>query len=292
MDVASLNITTRLEIVQDIASKAEFLKGPLVGALTNCLDADEIANGLMNLPQSSPLFQRALFRTLARDEKRLVAVRKRVLRSLLNQIKQANYKDARTLARIIAEFVTLGMPPADYRHVTFALLNSRYSQVRGLGYKIVRQGACDCTLDSALKSVWLMFKDPLCADLIVNRMSDEFLLSEFDSLDSALTGTVPKARLYIRIAKRDPLLFDRLKKTDEVAWTYAIVKLGQPPISSKEAIALFWRNEIHPELALLLWCFGQMKLWDVLLEIASQQRYFSSLEYLQKKCKFPSSLGS
>ena len=61
-----------------------------------------------------------------------------------------------------------------------------------------------------------------------------FLLHEFDRLDSALVGLVPKARLYVRVAEKDPSVLERLQRDDEVAWTYANVKLGHPPLSSED----------------------------------------------------------
>lgn len=275
--------TSRVDTVAGIAASADFLKGPLVGALVNCLEVGELSDGLLSAPQSSSLFRRALIRTLARDPERLVAVRQRVLGTLLNRLEQADCRHARTLAHILAELVGLDMLHGERLRVLSALVNSRFSQVRTTGYNAVRQLSDDPVLHEVVQRVWKEFGDPLCAVLVVNKMPTEFLQTEFDNLDSALRGILARAKLYVRVAEKDPSVLDRLKEKDEIAWTYAKVKLGHPPLSSKDALELFWRNDTHPDLALLLWCFGQMNLYKVLLEIASHQDYFRSPKYLEKK---------
>ncbi|MBF8267778.1 MAG: hypothetical protein HW388_1286 [Dehalococcoidia bacterium] len=275
----------RFRTIESIAADLQWMRGPLISALVNCLDAQELAEGLERVPGRPGVLRRAIMRALSRDSHRLAAVQGHVLGSLLEQFQQSDYRTARASAYVLCEVASLDIPPNNRRRILSTLLDSRFTQVRASVYKVVRQSPDDPALIPVIESVWRRFGDTQCASLIVDKMPLEFLLAEFDKLDSALVGFLPKARLYIRVAEKDPSVVERLQRDDEVAWTYIKVKLGHPPLASEEALALFWRNELHSELALLLWCFGQMGLWEVLVEIASKRDYFKSLEYHEKGYK-------
>lgn len=252
-------MSQKARTVESVAASIDWMKGPLISALVNCLTVEELADGFKRIHESPYVVRRALMRALSRDTRKLKAMQVYIA-TLLDQFEHVDYKEVRALAWVLREIAILDIPQDNRRWILTTLLNSRFANVRASGYKAARQTLNDPGFHPEIERVWRKFHDPECASLVVDRMPLEFLLAEFNELDTALLGFLSRARLYIRAAQENPSLLERLQKDDEVAWTYVKVKLNHPPLTTEEALALFWRNELHAQLALLLWCFGQMGL--------------------------------
>lgn len=76
----------------------------------------------------------------------------------------------------------------------------------------------------------------------------------------------PSTKLYLRVAKADPSKLEYLSQVDEITFTYVSVKLGKA-LEAEAALPMFERNKYDERIGLLIWCFGQMKLWSVLRTI-------------------------
>jgi len=59
---------------------------------------------------------------------------------------------------------------------------------------------------------------------------------------------------------------DRLESSDEISAAYVRAKL-KIPFSTQEAMKVFEQNKFDDRIGLLLWAFGQMRLWDILQEV-------------------------
>ena len=72
----------------------------------------------------------------------------------------------------------------------------------------------------------------------------------------------------IRMNEDSPFLKNlvELKSIDEITYCYVLAKLDLS-LSQTEAISIFESNINDDRIGLLIWSFGQLRLWDVLLEI-------------------------
>ena len=121
-----VNFKPRTQLVETISSRADYLKGPLTGALVNCLSSEELASYLDRITELDPLVERALFRTLSREGKVLQHVLERSLDPLLARFENAQYHAARTLANVLRKLAGFDLQPRDRRRILSALLDSRF----------------------------------------------------------------------------------------------------------------------------------------------------------------------
>lgn len=160
------------------------------------------------------------------------------------------------------------------------LLASQYKAVRRRGLKIIRN-THKSGHQLLVERAWSVFKDELCAVVIIEKFPIEFVLREYIELERVLSKSVFVSKLFIRIGGEQPELLPRLESLDGVTYAYVLVKLGRN-LSDSQAYALYNRFDTDERIGLLLWCFGQMGLWAVLKKIIEESEdrdaYTSNLD--------------
>ena len=72
-------------------------------------------------------------------------------------------------------------------------------------------------------------------------------------------------KLFMKIMGKNGAIIAQLKKDDPITYAYLLTKQGKK-LSSSQAWKLAQEHYDSPNISLLLWCFGQMRLWDVLIK--------------------------
>lgn len=77
------------------------------------------------------------------------------------------------------------------------------------------------------------------------------------------------ATLFHRVAETHPDIFDILDENNDFTKAYVLAKTKHP-LSEEQAWEMYERNKGEQKIGLLIWCFGEMKLWNVLVGIAQE----------------------
>lgn len=111
--------------------------------------------------------------------------------------------------------------------------------------------------------------DNRCAMLIITNFKLKQVLERIDELLQVLDD-FQYQKLFKRIALEAPERLEEMKQYDEIAFVYAMTKIGRS-ISEEEAWLIFKKSIGDSQRRdLLIWCYGQMRLWAVLLNIHAQ----------------------
>lgn len=156
--------------------------------------------------------------------------------------------------------------------------------MRQRGVKILRK-QWDPLQESLVKAAWKSFPDFFCALLIVERLDEDFVREHLQGLVEQFRGTRHLAKPFLRL--KDNLLTEKLSSLDEITYCYVRAK-EKRPLQRKEALAIFNRNKLDERVGLLIWSFGQMGLWDVLVTITRQASTVFKLKMAESRLEYGS----
>lgn len=157
------------------------------------------------------------------------------------------------------------------------LLTSRYGWMRQRAYRILFRNWIP-QVERTLLRAWEKHKDELCAQVIVEQLPIEFLFQQFVDLEKALLQNNRIARLFIKIGSVHPDVLRRLAEADGITFAYVLVKLKRV-LSNDEASEIFEQYKLDKRVGLLIWCFGQMGLWDALKSITERRKELADLYF-------------
>lgn len=186
---------------------------------------------------------------------------------LLEGFETLHYRKKQGCASALDCLYDVVSPEARQRILT-ALLRSHYKRIRRLGFRRARQ-CDDPSLREYIWQAWEANADEESARMVMHLASPEEIVARFDELERAVSGTWLLNRLYARMAESDPRFLTILQSRDGISFAYACVKAGA---SVPESLAreLYQRYREDNRIGLLVWCFGKLKLWNVLVEIAGE----------------------
>ena len=75
----------------------------------------------------------------------------------------------------------------------------------------------------------------------------------------------------MKIGRTNPELLDELKEIDEISFCYVLAIFGKK-VSKNEANTILYNNYKDERIGLLLWSFGQMELWNTIVEYDNTYR--------------------
>ena len=140
------------------------------------------------------------------------------------------------------------------------LLDSHLRSVRKYGYDALEQVAADDFVDE-IEAAWKKESDVHCARLIVNQLPIPIQEKHFDSLYAAADDWSLKG-LYLHITLFPERLY-LLRESDGITYAYICAKRGVP-ITDEEACVLWEQYKKDERAGLLIWCFGQLEMWNFL----------------------------
>ncbi len=156
--------------------------------------------------------------------------------------------------------------PQDVQHRLLSFfLESKYIIFRRRAYKKLRAD-WDASYHNRIEEAWSAHHDSDCARLMIDRFPVEYLIEHFFEILESVEGSWHSTKLYLRMSEVDRSKLKHLSQTDEITFAYVSTKLGRS-FEVDTALSIFERNKHDERLGLLIWCFGQMKLWSVLRTI-------------------------
>lgn len=156
--------------------------------------------------------------------------------------------------------------PQDIQHRLLRFfLESKYVIFRRRAYKKLRTD-WDASYQKRIEGAWSAHHDPDCARLMIDHFPVEYLIEYFFELLESVEGSWHSTKLYLRVSEVDSSKLEHLAQTDEITFSYVSTKLGRI-FGVDTALSIFERNKYDERLGLLIWCFGQMRLWSVLKTI-------------------------
>ncbi|MDD4976476.1 MAG: hypothetical protein PHY93_19120, partial [Bacteriovorax sp.] len=142
-------------------------------------------------------------------------------------------------------------------------LTSKSYRNRDRGYKKLNKN-WNSKYQEQIEQVWIKFHDNKCLDLIINYFPAEFLYNNhMDLIPYAESYQI--SRLFINLSKERPHAIGILKKIDPISYAYVLVKINKT-ISNKDAREILKEKMKDEKIGLLLWCFGKMGKWDILVD--------------------------
>ncbi len=164
----------------------------------------------------------------------------------------------------IAEFI----PEKDKKDIISFFLLSQWKQLRNRGYKYLLSNWND-SWASCIEENWRKWSDFEAARLLIEFFPGSYLLNNFDTFLPVFEDTYFLRKLFLKVIPFDLEKLKQLREKDSITYTYILVKLNLK-IDDNEAIIIFNENQADKRIGLLIWCFGQMGLWAVLLNIYKQ----------------------
>jgi hypothetical protein len=76
-------------------------------------------------------------------------------------------------------------------------------------------------------------------------------------------------------------LVNELKNIDQISYSYVLTKFNKK-LSDSEAKEFLRNNYKDDRIGLLLWCYGQMGLWDCIVEYDNKYKMKHNLAKLEK----------
>lgn len=115
-----------------------------------------------------------------------------------------------------------------------------------------------------IEQLWYTYHDHYCLEIILKYFPDTFILENYKELIEYSQPYQIKD-IFLKLGSIDFQLVAELKDIDEITYCYVLLKLGKK-ISNDEANIFLKNNYMDERLGLLLWVFGQMNLWDRIIE--------------------------
>ncbi len=180
------------------------------------------------------------------------------------------YQKKQSAAFYLREFYNYS-PEEVKKNIASILVSSRYLVIRRFSYQIISNNWTKYNEKLIINS-WRKYRDVEAAEISVRKLPIKFIQKEFDILEEILVANSfsKLAKLYIRVGKTDKKKLERLKQIDEITYLYTLVKLDKK-INNRTAWQIFEKNIDKERAGLMLWCFGRMGLWDVLIDICKRK---------------------
>jgi hypothetical protein len=241
------------------------LEWPLRHALVQCLDPDEVCRAI-DLKFDQPYFdRRRLLNRAVKDMQSVVApchlaLFTQVLEGLDAAPHRKQQSALSTLFVLADAQPSSGRPTLISRTLAFPSISLRRQAYRSL------RGSCDAEAVALVEAAWRRWRDPEAFELLVDVMTAEWLKDQTEELEAVDLKGRTLARFAIKVAPIQPDVLDRLFDRSPVSWAYASAKLGQPVSTDRLRVA-FQSAESDDDRSLVVWSIGQLRDWDLLLEI-------------------------
>ena len=203
---------------------------------------------------------------------------RQLLVSLLNKLDEKGFNKKQSCGYSI-DFLYDSLPAKEKRRILRILLFSKSSRNRDRVLKRIKLN-WNKKYHKVIEQVWNIYKDPYALDIIINNFPIEFLRINYKTL---LQHTQPyqTSKLFLKLGKVDFSIVKELQNIDEISYAYVLTKFGKK-LSEAEAKEIIEKNYKDDRIGLLLWCYGQMGLWESIVEYDDNYREKHNLAKLDK----------
>jgi hypothetical protein len=171
------------------------------------------------------------------------------------------------------------LPTREKNQILKVFLNSKSSRNRDRAFKRINSN-WNKKYQIIIEQTWYNHRDPFCLQIILNHFSSEFLLENYKNI---LIHTKPHqtSKLFLRLGAINLDLVNELKNIDQISYSYVLTKFNKK-LSDSEAKEFLRNNFMDDRIGLLLWCYGQMGLWDSIVEYDNKYKGKHNLAKFEK----------
>ncbi len=262
----------RATVVRSLAMQdSEEVDLAVLRGLIKCLTPGEVCEALDTGLRQASRHRRLLVERVAADARELLLpCHEQLARDLLRRFAVLPYRKKQSCASIM-DALYEWLPGELQREILSLFFTSRYRAMRKRGHKRLRQES-DSRLRDSVCAGWETFRDEEAARAVIQFASTEAIEARFSELESVVDGSWLQDRLYCRMAEADPAFLDLLRDRDGIAFAYACVKTSTP-IPDHLAFRLHEQYREDERLGLLVWCFGELRMWDVLVALTEGTKH-------------------
>ena len=241
------------------------IEWPLRHALVQCLSPEEACRAI-DLKFEQPYFdRRRLLNRISVDiSAGLETCHVTLIDGLFEAYPSLPHRRQQSCASTLS-WLLAGHPELGRRRLLHLLLSSPYVTIRRQACRALRTSwEPDCA--ASVLVAWSTHRDQEAFELLASRMPLDWLRDQVcEVFIPGVRGRI-LSRVAIRLAPSDPGILDRLYDVAPVAYAYAAAKLKAQP-DRVRLRAAFDAAETADDRSLVIWCIGQLRDWDLLLEL-------------------------
>lgn len=213
--------------------------------------------------KQNPLIRKAVLRKISHDiEISPINAHKKLISGLLKKVSLPSFPRRDSCAFAIT-YLYPYLSKEEQESILSLFLTSKYALVRERALKILRQN-WDPKYTETIWNMWNKTASETCAKIIIEFFPLEFLKTNYRLILPSVPSWLQR-KLLIKIMEKNGAIIAQLKKYDPITYAYLLTKQGKK-LSSSQAWKLAQAHYDSPNISLLLWCFGQMGLWNVLIK--------------------------
>jgi len=256
-------------------NKLDYLKGrmekrhlsgddfEIIGSLIYTLSSQEVCDFFDFSFQHDYHIRRYVLRKISNDiSKGFLPEHKLLLSLLIKKLDQKGFEKKQSCAYSI-DFIYDSLPVKEKRKILLKFLFSTSSRNRDRALKRIKSN-WNGKYQQLIEKVWNLYKDQYALDIIISFFPPEYLLNNYKTLIPH-ANSYQISKLFIKLGQVDLQKVEELKIIDEISFAYVMTKFERK-ISISDAKDIIKRNYQDERIGLLMWCFGQMGLWEGIID--------------------------
>lgn len=252
--------------------------GSIYNALVSCLSRNEASECIMEdqIFFSLPL-RRPIIRKVKQDaSKKLSKCHLRLFDDLTLLLRDASGYEQQVASQILCELFGVLELPQRTELIQQLLATEKRSLMRR-ALKLMKQNWQEEYLDIVTRT-WAALPTPFVAELMVEHAPFEILRENIPDLITSTIGTRYLTALFKKVQEHTSRYDNLLLSADPITYIYLLTKSGKR-LSAPIAKKLYLENYSNERVGLLIWCYGQMGLWEVLKFIADEHPRLSLIQF-------------
>lgn len=271
----------RIEYINQKLTAKDFSENyyTVISSLIHALTPDEACNFLDLTFEQDSRVRRYTLKKISNDiSKSYITQHKNLIKKLLKKLEEKKFGRKESCAASLDVLIDC-LPAKTKRKIIETFLGSKSSRNRDRAFKRLNT-KWDKKYFEIVEQVWYSFHDSYCLRIILNHFPSNFLLDNYKDI---LQHTQPfqTSKLFIKLGTINSKLLDGLKEIDEISYCYVLTKFDKK-ISDIEAKRILKNNYKDERIGLLLWSFGQMGLWNTIVEYDIEYKEKHSQPQIEK----------
>jgi hypothetical protein len=233
-----------------------------VSALVHSLEPDEACEYLDLTFEQNYLVRRYLLRKIALDISiNFTNDHKKLLSNLRAKLNERKFPRKESCSFCL-DFLYDSLPARERSKILVTFLSSHGIRNRNRAYKKIRSN-WNKHHQQKIEDNWNNFKDSYCLGIIIDYFPPEYLFDNFLVLTKYCLP-YQRSKLFLKLGNKDSQLINVIRDTDQISYSYILVKLNKK-VTEMEAQQFLNNNCNDDRIGLLIWSFGQMGLWNVIV---------------------------
>lgn len=235
----------------------------IISSLTYSLLQREACDFLDISFEQDSRVRRYVLKKLSYDISRTYSLEHRqLIARLINKLNEKGFGKKESCSSAI-NFLYDFIPTREKDRILEIFLTSKSSRNRNRAFMRINS-RWNKKYQTIIEQVWQTHRDKYCLGIILNHFPISFLFNNYKEL---LQFTEPwqTSKLFLKLGEINLEIVNELKEIDNISYSYVLAKLDKK-LSESEAREFIKNNYTDERIGLLLWSFGQMGLWDIIIE--------------------------